>query len=80
MTRWWQARILAVLCGATLLAGGMTLRDWWHNPGGVFEGSGGTAWSVVWATWWSWFLPGLGLGTVMLAGLAAWRWIGRRRR
>lgn len=47
----------AGLLAGLLIAGGVTLMEWWQNPGGIYQTQAGTQWHIVWQTWSSWFFP-----------------------
>lgn len=45
------------LTAGLLVAGTVTLMEWWQNPGGIYRTQGDTQWQIVWQTWSSWFFP-----------------------
>ncbi len=80
MTRHRPAILRAAALGTgigALVATLAALRDWWLNPAGLFHGPAGTDWSIVFDTWWSWFLP---VAAPVVAVLVPVAWLlGRRR-
>jgi len=75
---------IALLAGSLaglLVAGGITLMEWWQNPGGIFQTQVGTDWHIVWQTWSSWFFP-VALTVLALAWVTAFFvfWLRSRRR
>ena len=57
---------------AGTVAGVASFMDWQLNPGGIFHGAAGTNWSIVWATWASWFAPVFLLVAVLLIPALVW--------
>ena len=62
---------------AALIAAPFTAIDWYQNPGGIFRGSGGTDFQILWETAFSWFWPSA-LLTVPLA-IVIRLWLAHRR-
>ena len=71
----------AGLLTGLLIAGGVTLVEWWQNPGGIFQTQAGTQWHIVWQTWSSWFFPVALTVLVLVWGTAlVVFWLGSRGR
>lgn len=66
------------LAVALVVALGVTLLEWYENPGGIFRGDTGTQWHYVWETAWSWFAPTFLYG-VAIAWLAQLVYAGYKR-
>jgi hypothetical protein len=53
----WFAGPIIGFVFASVVALVVTVWEWIENPGGIFRGSSGTAWSFIYDTAASWFLP-----------------------
>ena len=62
----------AILVGL-LVSALPTYLDWRRNPGGVFQGSSGTNWDVVFETLFSWFWPTVLVAAPIAIVIHAWR-------
>ena len=49
-----------------------TAIDWYINPAELFHNQSGTNWSIIFETWFSWFLPFALLLVPMLILFHAW--------
>ena len=55
-----RVTLVALLAGillAVVIAGTVTLIEWYSNPGGIFRSAEGTRWHFVRETFASWFWP-----------------------
>lgn len=70
------ATLTGIVAGA-LTATLMAFLDWRGNPAGLFHDESGTNWTIVRATWISWFAPVT--ASVAALSLPLLYWLAKRR-